>query len=164
MKLFKKILVGLLVVLIIIQFIQPAKNKEANITEQHVYNVYSTPNEVKVILDKACNDCHSNNTNYPWYASIQPAAWWLNDHVKDGKKHLNFSIYKSYNLRRQYHKMEEIIDEVKDNGMPLDSYTWIHRNAKLSTEEKASLTNWAQSIIDTMKATYPIDSLIKKKS
>ncbi len=164
MKLFKKILVGLLVVLIIIQFIQPAKNKEANITEQHVYNVYSTPNEVKVILDKACNDCHSNNTNYPWYASIQPVAWWLNDHVKDGKKHLNFSDYKSYNLRRQYHKMEELMDEIKDDGMPLNSYTWIHRNAKLSTEEKASLTNWAQSIIDTMKATYPIDSLIKKKS
>jgi hypothetical protein len=164
MKWYKKIFIALLVVLVLIQFFQPQKNTETNITEQHVYNVYSTPNEVKVILDKACNDCHSNNTNYPWYASIQPAAWWLNDHVKDGKKHLNFSIYKSYNLRRQYHKMEEIIDEVKDNGMPLDSYTWIHRNAKLSTEEKASLTNWAQSIIDTMKATYPIDSLIKKKS
>ena len=74
MKLFKKILVGLLVVLIIIQFIQPAKNKEANITEQHVYNVYNTPNEVKLILDKACNDCHSNNTTYPWYASIQPLS------------------------------------------------------------------------------------------
>ena len=115
-------------------------------------------------MDKACNDCHSNNTKYPWYASIQPAAWWLNDHVQDGKKHLNFSIYKSYNLRRQYHKMEEIIDEVKDNGMPLDSYTWIHRNAKLSTEEKTRLTNWAQSIMDTMKAKYPIDSLVKKKS
>ena len=164
MKWYKKIFIALLVVVVLIQFFQPQKNTETNITEQHVYNVYSTPNEVKVILDKACNDCHSNNTNYPWYASIQPAAWWLNDHVKDGKKHLNFSIYKSYNLRRQYHKMEEIIDEVKDNGMPLDSYTWIHRNAKLSTEEKASLTNWAQSIIDTMKATYPIDSLVKKKS
>ena len=94
MKILKKILIGLLIVFVAIQFFQPTKNKEANITEQHVYNVYNTPNEVKVILDKACNDCHSNNTKYPWYASIQPAAWWLNDHVQDGKKHLNFSIYK----------------------------------------------------------------------
>ena len=83
MKWYKKIFIALLVVLVLIQFFQPQKNTETNITEQHVYNVYSTPNEVKVILDKACNDCHSNNTNYPWYASIQPAAWWLNDHVKD---------------------------------------------------------------------------------
>ena len=164
MKWYKKIFIALLVVLVLIQFFQPQKNTETNITEQHVYNVYSTPNEVKVILDKACNDCHSNNTNYPWYASIQPAAWWLNDHVQDGKKHLNFSIYKSYNLRRQYHKMEEVIDEVKEGEMPLNSYTWIHRNAKLSTEEKTRLTNWAQSIMDTMKAKYPIDSLVKKKS
>ncbi len=164
MKILKKILIGLLIVFVAIQFFQPTKNKEANITEQHVYNVYNTPNEVKVILDKACNDCHSNNTKYPWYASIQPAAWWLNDHVQDGKKHLNFSIYESYNLRRQYHKMEEVIDEVKEGEMPLNSYTWIHRNAKLSTEEKTRLTNWAQSIMDTMKAKYPIDSLVKKKS
>lgn len=164
MKVVKKIGIGILVVLVVIQFFRPEKNTAPVITENHIYNVYTTSNEVKTILDKACNDCHTNNTNYPWYASIQPVAWWLNDHIKDGKKHLNFSEYKNYNLRRQYHKMEEVIEEVKGGEMPLNSYTWIHGEAKLSINEKALLTVWAQSIMDTMKAKYPIDSLIKKKS
>lgn len=164
MKIAKKIAVGLLVVLVVIQFFRPEKNTELTITENHIYNVYNTSNEVKTILNKACNDCHSNNTNYPWYAAIQPVAWWLNDHIQDGKKHLNFSTYKNYNLRRQYHKMEEVIEEVKGGEMPLNSYTWTHGDAKLTEDEKVLLTGWAQSIMDTMKAKYPIDSLVKKKS
>lgn len=164
MKIIKKIAIALLVILVAIQFFRPEKNTESAITENHIYNVYSTTNEVKTILDKACNDCHTNNTKYPWYASIQPVAWWLNDHIKDGKKHLNFSEYKNYNLRRQYHKMEEVIEQVKEGEMPLNSYTLTHGDAKLTSDEQALLTGWAQSIMDTMKAKYPIDSLVKKKS
>lgn len=164
MKIVKKIAIGLLVILVVIQFFRPEKNTEPAITENHIYNVYTTSNEVKTILDKACNDCHTNNTKYPWYASFQPVAWWLNDHIKDGKKHLNFSEYKNYNLRRQYHKMEEVIEQVKEGEMPLNSYTWTHGDAKLTSNEQALLTGWAQSIMDTMKAKYPIDSLVKKKS
>ena len=59
--------------------------------------------------------------------------------------------------------MEEVIEQVKEGEMPLNSYTWIHKDAKLTTEEKAKITGWAQSVLDTMKATYPIDSLIRKK-
>jgi Haem-binding domain len=164
MKIFKKIFVVLLVILVVIQFIRPTKNTAIAETSNHIYTLYPTSTEVKNVLTKACFDCHSNNTNYPWYANIQPVAWWLNDHIVDGKKHLNFSEYGTYKLRRQYHKMEEVIEEVKANEMPLNSYTWIHSNAKLTIEEKSVLTNWAQSIIDTMKAKYPIDSLEKKKS
>lgn len=163
MKIVKKILLVLLIILVFIQFIRPAKNQSTEVTANHIYNVYATNENVKTILDKACNDCHSNNTKYPWYANIQPVAWWLNDHIEDGKKHLNFSEYGAYNLRRQYHKMEEVIDEVKEGEMPLSSYTIVHTNAKLTAEEKATLTGWAQSIMDTMKAKYPIDSLVKKK-
>lgn len=163
MKIVKKILLVLLIILVVIQFIRPAKNQSTEVTTNHIYNVYATNENVKTILDKACNDCHSNNTKYPWYANIQPVAWWLNDHIEDGKKHLNFSEYGAYNLRRQYHKMEEVIDEVKEGEMPLSSYTIVHTNAKLTAEEKATLTGWAQSIMDTMKAKYPIDSLVKKK-
>lgn len=163
MKIVKKILLVLLIILVVIQFIRPAKNQSTEVTANHIYNVYATNENVKTILDKACNDCHSNNTKYPWYANIQPVAWWLNDHIEDGKKHLNFSEYGAYNLRRQYHKMEEVIDEVKEGEMPLSSYTIVHTNAKLTAEEKATLTGWAQSIMDTMKAKYPLDSLVKKK-
>ena len=127
----KKILVVLLLALIVIQFIHPKKNKAAGVQANYIGTVYSMPEDLKIILAKACNDCHTNNTNYPWYTHIQPVDWWMNNHVKDGKKHLNFDEYTNRNLRYQYHKMEEIAEQVKENEMPLESYIWMHKNAKL---------------------------------
>lgn len=159
----KKIFVVLLLTLIIIQFIHPKKNKAAGTQANYIGNVYSMPEDVKTILAKACNDCHTNNTNYPWYTHIQPVDWWMNNHVKDGKKHLNFDEYTNRNLRHQYHKMEEIAEQVKENEMPLESYTWMHKDAKLTEEEKSKLINWADAIRTDMEAKYPKDSLIRKK-
>jgi len=164
MNIIKKILLVLLLAFVVIQFIRPAKNNGEPEGANHISKSYNVPNGVKAILEKACNDCHSNNTTYPWYANIQPVTWWLNSHIVDGKKHLNFSEFTTYNLRRQYHKMEEVISEVDEKHMPISSYTITHGDAKLSDAEKTILTNWAQTVMDTMKARYPIDSLIKKKS
>ena len=160
---FKKIMLVLLVALVVIQFIRPEKNKAEDPQPGYIGNAFAIPADVKIILAKACNDCHSNNTNYPWYANIQPVYWWLNSHIVNGKKHLNFDEYTNKNLRYQFHKMEETIDMVKEGAMPLNSYTWIHTDAKLTATEKSKLTDWANSIMDTMKAKYPIDSLIRKK-
>lgn len=162
MKLFKKILLVLLIVFIGIQFVRPAKNVSTD-KSKNIKTLYAVSTEVETILTKACNDCHTNNTEYPWYAAVQPVTWWLDDHIKEGKKHLNFDEYTTYNLRKQFHKMEEVVEQVKEKEMPLDSYTWIHRDAKLSDTERATLTTWAQAVMDTMKAHYPIDSLIRKR-
>ena len=161
---FKKILLFLLAALIIIQFFRPAKNKAEGVQPNAIASRFATPDDVQTILKKACYDCHSNNTTYPWYASVQPVLWWLDDHIKGGKKHLNFDEYANRSLRSQYNKMDETIDMIKKGEMPLDSYTWIHKEAKLTDEEKNKVISWATSIMDTMKATYPIDSLIKKKN
>lgn len=162
-KIIKRILLILLVALIAIQFVRPAKNVSTD-QSRNIKTLYAVPENVHTILTKACNDCHTNNTIYPWYAAVQPVLWWLDDHVKEGKSHLNFDEYTSYNLRRQYHKMEEVIEMVKEKEMPLDSYTWVHRDAKLTDDERVILTSWAQSVMDTMKAQYPIDSLIRKRN
>lgn len=162
MKIFKRILLVLLVALIAIQFVRPAKNESTD-KSKHISTLYAVPADVNTILTKACNDCHTNNTIYPWYASVQPVTWWLDDHIKEGKSHLNFDDYSTYSLRKQYHKMEEVIEQVKEKEMPLNSYTWVHRDAKLSDEERVALTTWAQTVMDTMKAHYPIDSLIRKR-
>jgi hypothetical protein len=121
------------------------------------------PADVHSILKTSCNDCHSNNTVYPWYAEVQPVTWWLNGHIVDGKKHLNLSEFATYSLRKQYHKLEEIDEMVKKGEMPLDSYLWIHKNADLSDGQKLTIANWVTSVMDTMKAHYPIDSLVRKK-
>jgi len=159
----KKILLVLLAALVVIQFIHPKKNKSEGPQPNYIGNNYNIPEDVKTILAKACNDCHSNNTRYPWYATLQPVHWWLEKHVKDGKKHINYDEYTNRPLRYQYHKMEETIEMLKEGEMPLNSYTWTHKDAKLTDEEKSKLTGWAQSVMDTMKARYPIDSLVRKK-
>lgn len=140
---FKKILVGLLIVLVIIQFIRPAKNIDVATQPNDIAVVMAVPNDVNVILRKACYDCHSNNTNYPWYASVQPVYWWLNDHIEEGKKELNFSEFGTYKLKRKLKKFNEISGEVTDGEMPLKSYTWIHKEAKLTRQEANVLINWA---------------------
>lgn len=87
----KKILLGILVVIIAIQFIQPARNKSARVLPTDVSKIYNVPENVQAILKRSCYDCHSNNTIYPWYSWIQPAGWWLASHIKRGKEELNFS-------------------------------------------------------------------------
>ncbi|HQS24197.1 MAG: cytochrome C [Sphingobacteriia bacterium 24-36-13] len=159
---FKKLLLTLLVILLVLQAFRPEKNITGN-KENDISSLYPVPENVEQILVKACNDCHSNSTVYPWYAEVQPIAWWLDDHVKDGKKHLNFNEFASYRLAKQYHKLEEVFDEVKGGEMPLESYTVVHRDAKLTDEERTILMDWSVAVRDTMKARFPADSLIIKK-
>ena len=162
-KILKRTFQILLVAFIVIQFFRPAKNNSEGISSNDISKIYAIPADVQSILKTSCYDCHSNNTVYPWYAEIQPAAWWLADHVKEGKKELNFSEFASYKISRQYRKLEEINKEVKEDEMPLELYLWIHKNSKLRDEQKLILANWVKAVMDTMKAKYPIDSLIKKK-
>lgn len=161
---FKKIMWVLLAALIVIQFFHPKKNKAEGSQPNYIGKAFVIPEDVKSILAKACNDCHSNNTRYPWYANVQPVHWWLNKHIVEGKKKINFDEYTHRPLRYQYHKMEEVIELVKEGEMPLNSYTWTHKDARLTAGEKSKITGWAQSVMDTMKAKYPIDSLVRKKS
>jgi hypothetical protein len=159
----KRIFLFLLVGLIIIQFIHPKRNKAQGEQTNYIGKMHVIPEDVHAILAKACFDCHSNTTRYRWYFNIQPADWWLTNHINEGKKELNFDEYNNRSLRYQYHKLEETIDMVKDDKMPLNTYLWLHKDAKLSADEKSKLSNWAQNILDGMKLKYPLDSLIRKR-
>ncbi len=163
MRIFKRILLVLLIGFIIIQFFHPKKNRSEGPQPNYIGNHFAIPADVKQILTVACNDCHSNNTRYPWYAKFQPVHWWLNKHIKEGKKELNFDEYTNRSLRYQYGKMNQTIDLVKKGVMPLNSYTWTHKDARLEQDEKDKIINWANSVMDTLKAHYPMDSLVRKK-
>ncbi|HRI23692.1 MAG TPA: heme-binding domain-containing protein [Ferruginibacter sp.] len=162
-KFFKRLFIVLLVVFIGIQFVRPAKNKAEGTGKNDISTLYAVPADVQTILKTSCNDCHSNNTVYPWYAEIQPVAWWLNNHIEDGKKDLNFSEFATYRIRRQYKKLEEINELVKKDEMPLNSYLWIHKDAKLNDQQKMVLAGWVEAVRDSIKARYPADSLVRKK-
>ena len=162
-KIIKRTFQILLLVFIVIQFIRPEKNKAAGISKNDISTLYPVPANVQSVLKTSCYDCHSNNTVYPWYANVQPVTWWLNNHIQDGKKDLNFSEFASYRIRRQYRKLEEINELIKKDAMPLDSYLWIHKGAKLDEQQKLTLANWVTAVRDTIEANYPPDSLIRKK-
>ena len=159
----KKILLLLLAALIIIQVFHPKRNKTEGEQPDYIGKLYPVPEDVHSILARACLDCHSNNTRYPWYCNFQPVDWWIAKHINDGKKDLNLDEFIKRSLRFQYNKMKDVVDLVKKEEMPLNSYTWIHKDAKLSMTEKNILVNWANAIRDSMKAKYPIDSLVRKK-
>ena len=160
---FKKILFVLLVLLIIIQFIHPSRNISKGEQPNNISRTFNVPTEVRTVLDKACMDCHSNNTRYRWYFKIQPLDWWLTHHINEGKQELNFDEYTNKPLRYQYHKMESTVDQIKKDEMPLNSYLWVHKDAVLTDSEKNVLISWAQGITNEMKAKYPADSLVRKK-
>jgi hypothetical protein len=164
MKLSTTILLSLFALLIIIQFFRPAKNLGGDHTND-IRTLYRVPENVSLILDKGCNDCHSNTTRYPWYAQVQPFAWWIADHVKEGKRELNFSEFTKRKLAVQNHKLEEVIETVKEHEMPLPSYTWMgrHPQANLTDEERVALTDWAAGLMDSLKRTVPADSLVLRR-
>lgn len=160
----KKVLIGLGIVLIIIQFIRPDKN-ESNDKTYDISTKYNVPEEVSQLLQVSCNDCHSNKTEYPWYSNVQPVAWWLNDHVVDGKRHLNFSEFTKMPIAIQNHKLEETIEMVEEKEMPLPSYTnfGLHKEADLSEDQRQKIIVWAKDQMDYLKETYPEDSLVMPK-
>lgn len=147
----KKIFTGLLIVLIVMQFIRPDKNVSEIPSPNDIRVYHAVPDNVLSILKRACYDCHSNNTSYPWYAEIQPVGWWLADHVKEGKSELNFSEFGTYSVKKADHKLEEVVEMVEDKEMPLESYTFIHKDAVLSKEESELLINWANNLRATIK-------------
>lgn len=158
-----KIIVGLIVVLIAIQFVPTEKNL-SNDNTYAIETKYEVPADVKVLLENACNDCHSNKSTYPWYSSVQPVGFWLDHHVNDGKKHLNFAAFTKMPIAVQNHKLEEVVEQVEEGEMPMPSYTYfgLHSNAKLSEADRSKIINWAKSQMAMLKATYPADSLKMK--
>jgi hypothetical protein len=96
-----------------------------------------------MILSRSCADCHSNRTNYPWYSKIAPASWLLADHIDEGRKELNISVWNTYETRKKIRKLDSICEEVQDGEMPLPSYLWIHWDAAMKPGDAATLCNWA---------------------
>lgn len=147
MSITKKVALGLLAVLVIIQFFRPAKNvSDELITANDISKVYAIPDNVHQVLVSKCYDCHSNNTHYPWYYNIQPVAWWMAAHVDEGKEELNFSEFKTYSEKRANHKIEELSEAVNEGWMPLDSYLWIHHEAKISDEDRVAINAWIKTL------------------
>lgn len=138
----KNILLVLLGLLLVLQFIRPDTSVPTVEADQDLCEMLQPPAEVETLLKNACYDCHSYETRYPWYSQIVPVSWWLNNHVQEGREHLNFSTFGTLSPRNRAEALEEAAEEVEEGEMPLNSYTWTHADARLSAEQKNALTTW----------------------
>jgi len=150
MKVLKIIAIILLVTFVGIQFIPTTPNQSDIVPSTDLMETYNVPEQVEVIFKISCYDCHSNNTIYPWYNKIQPVSWIMEGHIKEAKAELNFNEFGSYSERRQKSKFKSILSQVKDGEMPLASYTWMHREAKLSENEKKALEDWINKMLESL--------------
>ena len=150
MKVVKIIAVVLLVAFVGIQFIPTTRNQSNMVPETDFMLVNNVPENIQNKLQVSCYDCHSNNTQYPWYNKVQPVAWFLEDHIKEGKTELNFNEWDSLSTRRKTSKLRSIINQIENGEMPLDSYTLIHRDAKFSEAEAEEIINWVTQLKDSL--------------
>ena len=141
----KKVLLAILAIFILIQFIRPEKNNSKDETYA-MSTVMEIPVEVNRIIQTSCADCHSNSTIYPWYNEIAPASWYLAQHVKEGKEHLNFSEWTTYNKDQKEHLLKDIKEVLNEREMPLKSYLLIHKDAKLTENQYQILYDWVKTI------------------
>lgn len=150
MKIVKIIAIVLLVVFVGIQFIPSSRNQSDSVPETDFMLVNDVPENIQNKLQVSCYDCHSNNTQYPWYNKVQPVAWFLEDHIKEGKAELNFNEWDSLSTRRKTSKLRSIIKQIENGEMPLDSYAFIHRDARFSEAEAEEIINWVTQLKDSL--------------
>tara|TARA_R110002167_G_scaffold103984_1_gene268416 strand:- start:33 stop:485 length:453 start_codon:yes stop_codon:yes gene_type:complete len=150
MKILKIIALVLLVAIVGIQFVPTTRNQSDTVPETDFMLVNNVPKTIQKKLEVSCYDCHSNNTEYPWYNKVQPVTWFLEGHIKEGKAELNFNEWDSLSARRKKSKLQSIIKQVESGEMPLSSYTLIHSDAKFSKEEANEIINFITQLKDSL--------------
>jgi cbb3-type cytochrome oxidase cytochrome c subunit len=138
----KNIAIVLVFLFLLIQSIRFEKTTEPFDAKKDFVALSSPGTEVANTLKAACYDCHSGQPVYPWYSNIAPISWWMQNHIDEGTRHLNFSIWGTYSDKKKDHKLEECIEMVEEGEMPMASYTWMHKDAKLSDKQKENLVDF----------------------
>lgn len=144
-KVLKIIAILLVAALVVIQFFRPDRTIPPIVAADTMLVSMQVPSQVDAILERSCNDCHSYKTVYPWYSNVAPVSWWLSDHISEGRRELNMSVWNTYSPKKKAKKLEEICEQVESGEMPLPSYLLIHRDVALKEGESARICEWADA-------------------
>lgn len=141
-KIIRYSLYGLLGLFVIIQFFQTDKtNPPVDPAKDFIAATQPDPS-IANRLRGACYDCHSNESKYPWYSYVAPLSWYVQNHITEGREHLNFSEWTTYSSEDQAEILEESGEELQKGKMPLKPYPITHPEAKMSETEKQELIAW----------------------
>lgn len=141
------LLLVLLVAFVAIQFIPVDRSNPTSNPQEEFFNLVTIDPEAGSMLKKACFDCHSNYTRYPWYSYVAPVSFILADHVKEGREELNFSQWATYSEKKKAHKLEECIEALREGWMPLEGYVALHSEADLTKEQREMLASELERIM-----------------
>ena len=152
MKILKWIIVVLAILFACIQLIRPAKTNPAIDESRTISARLNVPPDVTNILERSCQDCHSNKTVWPWYSQLAPVSWLLVSDVNEGRSHLNLSDWASYDATRAPRKLDQMCEQVDHSEMPLWFYVPLHPKSRLSDDDKKILCDWTKKVRETMPA------------
>ncbi len=158
----KKILIIIIVAFILIQFFPIDKNNPVATPKMDFLQIKDTPEKTATLIRNSCYDCHSNESKYPWYANIQPFGWFLENHIQEGRKELNFSTFATYEKKRQTKKLDEAVEMLEKNEMPLDSYVIAHAEAKLSAADKKEVMDYFKFVAKDTRILNEIPNGVEK--
>jgi len=130
------IIIAGIIILIGIQFIPVDRTNPPTSGE------FKAPDQVKAVIQQSCFDCHSHETDWPWYSFIAPASWVVIRDVNEAREHLNFSRWDTLTAEEREDMQEEIWEEVSEGEMPLSMYTFAHPGTKPTEEDKQILYEW----------------------
>lgn len=143
-KPLKYALIGLLIVLVVIQFIGPERPEVQEDNPQDLFVISQIDPATSALIKSACYDCHSMETKYPWYAGVAPVKWSIYHHIEEGREELNFSKWGSMETERKIKKLKEMVEEIEEGEMPLRGYVKMHPKADLNETQKVILIDWAR--------------------
>ena len=150
-KILKILILAIVAGVVVIQFFRIDRTNPPIVQAETLEAAVTVPADISQIMGRSCNDCHSHKTIFPWYSHIQPSGWFLRDHVDDGRRHLNFSVFNTYEAKKKVKKLEEICEQVESKEMPLPSYLWLHGDAVLSQSDAKALCDWVNAEIPKLE-------------
>ena len=148
----KRLIVPLLFILAVIQIFQPARTNPQIDAKREIHAAVALDADAGAILQRSCNDCHSHRTVWPWYSHVAPVSWLVVSDVNRGRRAMNFSEWTAYRPEEQQKHLSEVCKEVSEGEMPGFSYTLLHRSAKLSPPDVATVCRWTKTPVQSVSA------------
>ena len=148
-RMWKRLGLGVLGLLAASQLVRPARTNPPIDPQKTLAATAHPPAGVVATLDRACGDCHTSHTRWPWYTNVAPISWWIIDHVNEGRQRVSFSSWGDYDTPRRLKELDEICRRVERDNMPLESYLLMHRDAELSDQDRQAICEWTRATTGT---------------
>jgi hypothetical protein len=141
----RRVNLGAIAVVVVIQAFRPSRSNPPMDVKQDISAVMTVDAAVRPILDRSCNDCHSNRTVWPWYSEIAPISWLVASDVSDARRHMNFSEWGTYPGYKREDLLNEMCKIVTERDMPLLTYVIAHREARLNDSDREAICRWTKA-------------------